>query len=516
MNDLVNCGTAAVADVVALRAALMLVNRDRGIDILELHQLVLLEGGHSLMLALRAQNLNESLCDNADQRGCNHVRCNAHIYQTDDGRSCVVGMQGRQNQVTGDSGTDTDIRRLRVTHLTDHDDIRVLTEDGSQSCCEGHTSLGIYLNLIDTVDRLLDRVLNGDNIYIGLCELTERCVQSRGLTGTGRSCYQDYAVRALDHGLKELVVVVGHTEVSDLTECDVTGGKDTDNDLLTVYSRQRGYTDIKYGAVNGLGETTVLRDTLLGDVHAGDELQTGGQCVMNDIGDLHELYQVAVYTDTDNSIGLERLDMNIGRVCAEGVLDDGGSELYDRCALYSVSGLIVTVVIGLELLYGLKYGVNVLHRVVLTDRLVDRGSGCEYRDGIHTGLHLDILEDIEVDRVICCNSQTTALDVDGDNRVLLREALRDLTDCILVDLLVCEINIGNTELCSKSLCEVDLGDESELYNHFAKALGTLCFLLCSQNLVKLFSGDELLLYKVITNFNVSHTITSILFYNITT
>ena len=45
------------------------------------------------LLAFIAEELNESLCDNSNKRRSNHVRCNAHVHQTDNGRSRVVGMQ---------------------------------------------------------------------------------------------------------------------------------------------------------------------------------------------------------------------------------------------------------------------------------------------------------------------------------------------------------------------------------------------------------------------------------------
>ena len=44
-------------------------------------------------LALIAQELYESLCDDTNQRGSYHVRRNAHVHKADDSGSRVVGMK---------------------------------------------------------------------------------------------------------------------------------------------------------------------------------------------------------------------------------------------------------------------------------------------------------------------------------------------------------------------------------------------------------------------------------------
>ena len=81
--------------------------------------------------------------------------------------------------------------------------------------------------------------------------------------------------------LKELVVILGHTEVGDLTKRDLSCGKNTDNYLFAVNHRKRGYTDIKRCSVNYLRETSVLRDSLFGAIHAAYELETSGERAVN-------------------------------------------------------------------------------------------------------------------------------------------------------------------------------------------------------------------------------------------
>ena len=55
----------------------------------------------------------------------------------------------------------------------------------------------------------------------------------------------------------------------------------------------------------------------------------------------HKLDKVAVYTDTDNGLVLERFDMYIRCVLTLGVLDDSGSKFNDRSVLDSLLGDIL-------------------------------------------------------------------------------------------------------------------------------------------------------------------------------
>ena len=68
--------------------------------------------------------------------------------------------------MSGDSRLNSNLCSLTVSNLSDHNNIRILTEDRSKGCRESHLCFYIYLNLIDTVDICLDRIFYRDNIYI--------------------------------------------------------------------------------------------------------------------------------------------------------------------------------------------------------------------------------------------------------------------------------------------------------------------------------------------------------------
>ena len=111
-------------------------------------------------------------------------------------------MQGTYNQVSRDGCLYGDAGGLLVTDLTDHDDIRVLSQDGTQCRCEGQVCLGVDLYLVDTVNIGLDRILDGDDVHVFFIQFVQCGIQGGGLTTSGRSGYQDDTVRIFQNVVK--------------------------------------------------------------------------------------------------------------------------------------------------------------------------------------------------------------------------------------------------------------------------------------------------------------------------
>ena len=58
-------------------------------------------------------------------------------------------MQRREHHVAGERGLDRDLRGLEVTNLTDHDDVRVLAQEGAERGREVQADLVVHLHLVD-------------------------------------------------------------------------------------------------------------------------------------------------------------------------------------------------------------------------------------------------------------------------------------------------------------------------------------------------------------------------------
>jgi hypothetical protein len=111
-------------------------------------------------------------------------------------------MQRAQHQVAGERGLDRDLRGFQVAHFADHDDVRILADDAAQRVGEVQPDLRLGLDLVDALDLVFDRVLDGDDLDVGRVELAQRGVQRGGLAGAGRAGDQQDPVRLLQHVLE--------------------------------------------------------------------------------------------------------------------------------------------------------------------------------------------------------------------------------------------------------------------------------------------------------------------------
>ena len=84
------------------------------------------------LLALRAQLAREALRGDQDHRRRDVERRDAHVQQPRQRRRRVVGVQRRQHQVARLRRLDRDVGGLEVADFADHDDVRVLAQEGLQ------------------------------------------------------------------------------------------------------------------------------------------------------------------------------------------------------------------------------------------------------------------------------------------------------------------------------------------------------------------------------------------------
>ena len=122
-------------------------------------------------------------------------------------------MQGRDHEVTRDRSLHRNLRRLLVTDLTDHDDVGVLTQDGTQGACKGQVSSGVDLDLVDPVDIGLHRILNRDDVDLFLIQCGERRIEGRRLTASGRTRHEEDAVRIRNDVIKLLDFLRPHAKL---------------------------------------------------------------------------------------------------------------------------------------------------------------------------------------------------------------------------------------------------------------------------------------------------------------
>ena len=111
------------------------------------------------LFTLGADPADQSLGNNGAESSGNQVRLNADILQTFDRSHSIVGMDCGKHNMSGDCGTHTDLGGLTVSNLSDGNDIRVLTKDGTKTIGKIHACFLIDLHLVYSVNIVLNRIL---------------------------------------------------------------------------------------------------------------------------------------------------------------------------------------------------------------------------------------------------------------------------------------------------------------------------------------------------------------------
>ena len=81
---------------------------------------------------MRANAAHEALRAGENDGGGNQEGRDAHVVHTRDGAGRVITVHGAQHLVAGERGFDRDFRGFGIANFTDHDDVRVLAENGAQ------------------------------------------------------------------------------------------------------------------------------------------------------------------------------------------------------------------------------------------------------------------------------------------------------------------------------------------------------------------------------------------------
>ena len=145
--------------------------------------------------ALRAEAAHEALGEHAAQRGGEQERFNAHVNQTGDGAGGIIGVQRGEHEVAGETGLYGDLRGFQVADFANHDDIRVLPQDGAQRAGEGQPDAAVDGNLADAGQVKFHRVFDGDDVLPPRVHALQRGVERGGFAGTGGAGDQQNAVR---------------------------------------------------------------------------------------------------------------------------------------------------------------------------------------------------------------------------------------------------------------------------------------------------------------------------------
>ncbi len=315
---------------------------------------------------------------------------------------------------------------LGVADLTDHHDVRVLTQHSAQRLGEGEVDPLVDLCLVHAGQLVLDRVLDGDDVVALAGEVAQEAVQRRGLTGTGGARDQDQALGPVDRGEHLLHLLRREADVGQ-GELLRALAQDADHDLLAVHRRQRGDTQVHLVGLALEARATVLRAAALGDVHARHQLQTGDQCAGGAARDGHHALQHAVDAVADRSLLAAGLHVDVRGAGLDGVgedafgqPDDGG--VFDAGEVIEVGDALL-VVQGVD-----QFAGALVEAVRLADSDLEQGHRRDHRaDAAGLGRQANVVERDDVGGVGADDDDgAVGLHAQGQQPVALGQRGRDL------------------------------------------------------------------------------------------
>src|SRR5678815_2098182 len=160
---------------------------------------------------------HEALRHNAKNHTGSDASLDAKFREAADGCNGVIGMQRREDQMSGHGCMNCGLRRLRIPNFADQDHIRILSKNGTEGTREGHAGAVVCLDLRDPVDFVFNGVLDRDNVHRLIAKLVDETVERGRLTASRRSDNEENALRASRpcakfgfEGLRESDIVKRH------------------------------------------------------------------------------------------------------------------------------------------------------------------------------------------------------------------------------------------------------------------------------------------------------------------
>ena len=145
--------------------------------------------------AFRAEFPDKTLCKEGTDGRADKERFHAHINKTGNTADSIICVESTENKMSSLRRADGDLDGLAVTHLTDHHDIWISTQDTAQGAGKGQIDLRLHCDLNDPIDLVLHRIFDRDDAAFLDIESTEEGVKRGALSATGWAGYQHNAIR---------------------------------------------------------------------------------------------------------------------------------------------------------------------------------------------------------------------------------------------------------------------------------------------------------------------------------
>ena len=267
---------------------------------------------------MRADAAHQPLGAGENDGGGNQKRRDAHVVEPRHGTGGVVTVHGAQHLVAGERGFDGDLGGFGVADFPDHDDVRILPQNGAQGVGEAEADFFFDRHLVDAGDLKFDGVFDRDDVEDRIVQLVERGVQRGGFAGAGRAGDEDQSVRRV-HGGLHLLEGVGIQSQLFHARGKVALVEHAQHDFFAMHRGHDGNAQIKILAGHLDAHAAVLRQPALGDVEAGHDFEARGQRQLHLLGRRGGVHEHAVHAVTQAHAFFKRLNVDVARPVLDGL-----------------------------------------------------------------------------------------------------------------------------------------------------------------------------------------------------
>ena len=230
--------------------------------------------------------------------------------------------------MAGERRLDGDLRGLKVADFADENDVGILTQEAAEKLGECEFLFGVDLALHQSSNVVFNGILGGEDLYIDRVELIERGVERGGLSRTSRASDDDDAVGLVDHRAHAIEVIIAQANLVE-RKLDIGTVKHAKHDRLAEHGRKNRHAQVDRGLAEMELDTTVLRQTPLGDVELGHDLDAGDQRGGEGLGNLLHLVEHAVDAVAQLELVFEGLEVDIAGLVLNGDHEDQLHEFDD-------------------------------------------------------------------------------------------------------------------------------------------------------------------------------------------
>ena len=214
--------------------------------------------------------------------------------------------------MAGQRGLHGDACGFDVTDFTDHDGVRVMTQDRTQRRREGEADVGMYLKLGDARNVVFHRVFHGEHPLMRRIAGDQGGIKRGAFAGTRRAGHQYDAIGLLHPAAIQVQVVRFNAEIVQVKTRCLRIGQQTQHQRFAMHAGNHRDAHIGIDPGGTDRKASVLRQAALSNIQAGNQLDAADHGMKTVALIVFRQLQLPVNAVANGKAGFVRLQMYVG------------------------------------------------------------------------------------------------------------------------------------------------------------------------------------------------------------